>query len=57
MHLDTELKGIIRAQKGPNQNSEIMKFFKQKDDFIVNTVNDTIKTTEFTLKHDISEQV
>ena len=57
MHLDTELKGVIRAERGPNQNSEILKFFKQKDDFIVNTVNDTIKTREFILKYDISEQV
>ena len=56
MHLDTDLKTVFQ-ERGPSQNQKVLKFFKQRDDDIVNVVNETIKTDEFSQKYDITEQV
>ena len=57
MNSDAELSKIVLHEKGPAQNKKVLEYFKEKDDYIVSIVNDTIKQNEFVYRQDITEYV
>ena len=57
MILDKELTNLFLKEKGQDSNQKIISYFKDRDEYIIGVVNDTIKNSSFQHRCDINEQV
>ena len=47
MILDKELTNLFLKEKGQDSNQKIISYFKDRDEYIIGVVNDTIKNSSF----------